>query len=223
MNISSILITIVGIIIIIALYVVSRLGQRDVPNKDNSVLPDIKDDNGDVFTSVLDDIPASDGSTPKDIPNTKKQAPEKDTTQKHQLVLFISSNSEQGLEGNLIKKALIQNGLNLGDKDIYHYFIKPNSEISTLNSDLNEKQPLSSLFRVANGMEPWTLKDNDLDNQKIVGLSLVMLLPSVIDNKTAIATFIEKADAIANQVNGILKNQQQETLTDEDRASILGS
>ena len=224
MNISSILITLVGIIIIIALYVVSRLGQRNVPNNQNAVLPEIKDDNGDAFTSVLDDIPASDGSTIKEIPPKNKPTSENDSSQKHQVVLFISANEEQGLDGSTIKQALINNGLSLGDKDIYHYFID-NVMGKALDSltENDTQQPRSSLFRVANGMEPWTLKDSDLENQHILGISLVMILPSVIDNKTAIATFIEKADSIATQVNGILKNQKQETLTDEERSLILGA
>lgn len=212
MNISSILITIVGIIIIIALYVLSRLGQSNMPNKETSLLPDIKDDNGDVFSSILDDIPASDGSTP--IANTT--APAKNSTEKQQLVLFISAanvnNNNQELDGDLIKQALLDNGLSLGDKDIYHYLIE----------DKNTDQQFTSLFRIANGVEPWTLKDQDLDKKQLVGLSLVMLLPSVIENKAASNMFLEKADAITAQIDGILKNQQQQLLSAADREAILG-
>ena len=207
MNISSILITIVGIIIIIALYVVSRVGQSNIPNKESSLLPDIRDDNGDTFTSILDDIPASDGT----IPIVNNEAPTKVGNDKQQFVLFISAADEQGLDGDLIKQALLDNDLSLGDKDIYHYIIE----------NKNKEQQLNSLFRVANGVEPWTLRDQDLVKQQLVGLSMVMLLPNIIDNKAALTMFIEKADAIAVQINGILKNQQQEILSAEDRKDIL--
>ena len=60
MNISSILITILGIIIILALYVMSRVSKNNIPKKDITKLPDIKDTEGKLFTSVLDDIPSSD-------------------------------------------------------------------------------------------------------------------------------------------------------------------
>lgn len=207
MNISSILITIVGIIIIIALYVVSRIGQSNMPNKETSLLPDIKDDNGDTFTSILDDIPASDGSSP----SVNNETPTKVSNDKQQLVLFISAADDQGLDGDLIKQALLGNELSLGDNDIYHYLIE----------NMNKQQQLTSLFRVANGVEPWTLRDQDLDKQQLVGLSMVMLLPNIIESKTALTMFIEKADAIAAQINGVLKNQQQEILSAEDRKAIL--
>ena len=212
MNISSILITIVGIIIIIALYVMSRSGQNKLPKKEGSKLPDIKDDNGDVFTSILDDIPASDGMTPA-INNNQTQ----DSRDKQQLVLFISAKNEQSLDGNLVKQALLKNGLRFGDKDIYHLFI----ESVIQNSPVRNPQQNNSLFRVANGVEPWTLKDQDLDEKQIVGLSMVMLLPTLIENKEALQIFIEKAESIAKQTNGVLKNQQQQILTDDDRKAIL--
>jgi len=62
---------------------------------------------------------------------------------------------------------------------------------------------------------------HDLVDQKIIGLSLVMLLPTVIDAKDALKLFVQKAEAIAIQSNGVLKNQQQQTLTDEDKQEIL--
>ena len=212
MNISSILITIVGIIIIIALYVMSRSGQNKLPKKEGSKLPNIKDDNGDVFTSILDDIPASDGMTPA-INNNQTQ----DSRDKQQLVLFISAKNEQSLDGNLVKQALLKNGLRFGDKDIYHLFI----ESVIQKSPVKNPQQSNSLFRVANGVEPWTLKDQDLDEKQIVGLSMVMLLPTLIENKEALQIFIEKAESIAKQTNGVLKNQQQQILTDDDRKAIL--
>ncbi len=214
MNISSILITLVGIIIIIALYVVSRLGQSKMKYKETSLLPEIKDENGDVFTSILDDIPASDSLSK---PLVNKKSTSKSSAEKHQLVLFISAKNDKGLEGDLIKETLINNGLILGDKNIYHYFVDNKTSIV---SETNE-QKATSLFRIANGMEPWTLTDSDLLNNNLLGLSMVMLLPSNIDNKTAVRMFVEKADLIAVQVNGTLKNQQQEVLTKEDRDSIL--
>ena len=214
MNISSILITLVGIIIIIGLYVLSRVGQSKMPRKEITRLPDIKDENGDAFTSILDDIPASDGSTPV----VNKEVTSDNPPSKQQIVLFISTaehNNQQGLDGDLIKQSLLDNNLSLGDKDIYHYLLK--------NENDNKEQQTTSLFRIANGVEPWTLRDEDLEAKQIVGLSMVMLLPTVIKNKAALKIFIEMADAIAEQTHGLIKNQKQEILSAEDRASILGS
>ena len=218
MNISSILITIVGIIFILALYVISRVSQSKLPKNQTTLLPDIKDDNGEKFTSVLDDIPASDGSTPivqkaefvpdkTEEPNPSNQA----KSNKQQVVLFISGKNNAALDGNAINKALTENGLNLGDNDIYHYSVE------------SEQNQLSSLFRIANGIEPWTLTDTDLKDQKITGLSVVLMLPTFIETKDALKIFIEKADLIATQINGVLKNQQQKELTLEEKTSFFNS
>jgi len=216
MNISSILITILGIIIILALYVMSRLGQNKVPQNNDTKLPEIKDADGNPFTSVLDDIPATDDSAKEKDSSAKDTSIDEDTSQikaeisKQQLVLFISAKDEKGLNGTLVKQTLIKNDLTLGDKDIYHY-----------NVDNNNKK--NSLFRVANGVEPWTLTDKDLVDQQVVGISIVMLLPNIINNKEATKLFMSKADTITEQVNGILKNQKQEPLSPKDRSEILNT
>lgn len=208
MNISSILITIIGIIIILALYVVSRLGQNTLTKNESTVLPDLKDDKGEEFTSVLDDIAAKDGSAI----TTRKPEPVKDkstkSNSKSQIILFISGKEEQGLNGDLIQQTLQNNGLSLGENDIYHYFVE-------------HQDKKNSLFRVANGVAPWSLTEKDLKNQTIAGISLVMLLPTSLENKVALHKFMMKADTITAQVNGILKNQQQEILNVSDRENIM--
>jgi len=202
MNLSSILITVVGIIIIIALYVLSRLGQINMPRKETSI-PEIKDGNGKLFTSILDDIPASDGYSPKTT--SIKKSPE----EKHQLIIFVSAQDDSGLDGNLIKASLLKNGLVLGDKDIYHYLTEGKT-----------KKQKHSLFRIANGVEPWTLTNKDLENQTIAGLSMVMLLPSIIDNNKAVDIFIDTAEKISEGSNGVLKNQEQTIFSAKDRSNM---
>ena len=72
MDIISLLITIAGILIILGLYILGRLSKSKMPKeKEVASVPRIIDDNGDHFTSVLDDIPATDGSTPKAVPVNK--------------------------------------------------------------------------------------------------------------------------------------------------------
>ena len=216
MNISSILITIIGIIIILGLYVLSRVGQHNLNNKVISKIPDIKDQDGNKFSSVLDDIPASDGdiqiANQENMSSTSPHGSESESmvVSKKQIVLFISAKDKEGLDGSLVKQTLINNGLKLGDKDIYHYF-------------LNNESETYSLFRIANGVEPWTLKDDDLIGGKVIGISIVMLLPTTIKNKEATQIFMEVADKITMQVNGVLKNQKQELLSNKDRSNILES
>lgn len=220
MNITSLLITLAGIIVILALYLMSRITQSKLPQKNTSFIPNLKDENGDRFTSVLDDIPARDGSNPTTPSNAEKidepqgseeisKEPAKSGGQT-QHILFISGQDEKGLDGNLVQQGLEKNGLVFGDNDIYHYLV-----------DTNSGSTKTSLFRVANGIEPWTLKSEDLLNKKLAGLSIVMLTPSQIDDEKAMNTFITVTENICKAANGILKNQQQQVFTQENRDKLL--
>lgn len=215
MNITSILITIVGIIFIIALYLMSRITRSKLPKTQATLIPEIKDDNGDNFTSVLDDIPARDGITtqakestaPKENSSVKQNDSNNDTVGiKQQIVLFVSAKDGNSLDGNLVKQALEKNGLVFGDKDIYHYF---------------DKSSTNSLFRIANGVEPWTLTEKDLANKKVAGLSIVMLLPAKINDREAIKILFSTAEKLSTDVKGVLKNQQQQILTQTDKNQLL--
>jgi len=230
MNITSILITIVGIIFIIALYLMSRISQSKFPKIEDSLLPDIKDDNGEKFTSVLDDIPARDGSTttprpphpkkdsgPTESDSNSKSVEDKNTdteanNQQTQIVLFISAKDGNGLDGNSIKQSLINNGLVFGDKEIYHFLIE---------TSINKQTEQNSLFRIANGMEPWTLTDRDLIDKKLPGLSIVMFVPAQSDNKKSLSILLKTVEKIASDINGEIKNQQQQILTEKDKVQLL--
>lgn len=216
MNISSILITIVGIIVIIALYLVSRLSISKLPKNEPSKLPELKDEEGNRFSSVLDDIPATDGfkhgkttqakSSKQATAKTAKESKQKKTNSK-QLILFISPESEQGLDGNLVKQALLDNGLKLGDNNIYHYFETDNAQ--------------NSLFRVANGVAPWTLNDSDLKDNYLKGLSLVLQISQNTDEAQAKKRFYTISNNIAQKSNGLLKDENQQPVDQKTLDSYI--
>lgn len=230
MNTISLLITLAGIITIIGLYLMSRIAQSKLPQTLQTQIPNLKNDDGSKFSSVLEDIPARDGSTPKSAPmqkvtissNPKKHSsstssPEEEEEEKtdkenlpRQVILFISANAETGLDGNLVQKALTANRLILGDKDIYHYY----SESPTNKS---------SLFRVANGTEPWTLTTKDLQDKNLAGLSIVMSLPSQIADKKALKLLLSVSKKLCKEINGSLKNHKQQTLTNNEEKEIMNS
>ena len=236
MNITSLLITIAGIIIIIALYIMSKIARSKLPSKkQTSIIPNLKDDDGGKFTSVLDDIPARDGSTPHvDATAIEENIPEqaleedddyniedepgppkvtiKPAIETTQHILFISGKDENGLDGNVVQQALKGHGLVFGEMDIYHYMV-----------NLEEDTGMTSLFRVANGVSPWTLIDTDLLNKRLAGLSIVMLTPSKINDKKAMNTFITVTENLCKSVNGILKNDKQQLLTEKDKTQLMAS
>jgi len=241
MNITSLLITLAGIIFIVALYIISRISQSKLPSKQTSRLPNLKDENGTRFTSVLDDIPARDGSTPEPDnlvqetdnnksdkstetisetnvkttknDNNKKENTVSNKTEQQQHILFITGRNENGLDGKLVQQALIANGLVLGDMDIYHYF-------PVMKDSVPESEKYS-LFRIANGVSPWTLKPEDLLNKKLAGLSIVMITPTKINDSEAISLFISLSEKICKQIGGVLKNQQQQLFTAKEKKYLL--
>lgn len=241
MNITSLLITLAGIIFIVALYIISRISQSKLPSKQTSRLPNLKDENGTRFTSVLDDIPARDGSTPEPDnlvqetdnnksdkstetisetnvkttknDNNKKENTISNKTEQQQHILFITGRNENGLDGKLVQQALIANGLVLGDMDIYHYF-------PVMKDSVPESEKYS-LFRIANGVSPWTLKPEDLLNKKLAGLSIVMITPTKINDSEAISLFISLSEKICKQIGGVLKNQQQQLFTAKEKKYLL--
>ncbi len=218
MNITSLLITIVGIIIIVGLYLMSRLAQSKQPQIQQVRIPNLKNNDGSKFSSVIEDIPARDGSTPKQEPlqkititdDTEKTSTndEQQTNKPQQIILFISSSRESELDGNLVTKALKKNNLSLGDKDIYHYYV-------------DKASVKTSLFRVANGTAPWTLTKDDLYNKKLAGLSIVMSFPNPIDRKKAVQTLLLVSKNLCKDINGSLKNDKQQLLTNEEEKRIL--
>lgn len=231
MTITSLLITLVGIIVIVALYIMSRIAQSKLPKKHTSILPKLKNDDGTPFTSILDDIPARDGSvttptntsaasTPEAVAHTEETLIEEETTtnepvkqvEQIQHILFISSKDGTGLDGNLVKQGLEKNGLVFGEMDIYHYMV---------DIDPASGPEKFSLFRVANGVSPWTLTASDLDNKKLAGLSVVLLTPTKIDNDIAIKTFLSVSENLAKNISGVLMNQQQQPFSVQDRKQLL--
>jgi len=229
MTITSLLITLVGIIVIVALYIMSRIAQSKLPKKNTSILPTLKNEDGTPFTSILDDIPARDGSvsTPTktstvstpEVAHSEETIIEETTTtepvkevEQIQHILFISSKDGTGLDGNLVKQGLEKNGLVFGEMDIYHYMV---------DIDPASGPEKFSLFRVANGISPWTLTANDLDNKKVAGLSVVLLTPTKIDNDIAIKTFLSVSENLAKNISGVLMNQQQQPFSAQDRKQLL--
>lgn len=221
MDITSLIITFVGIIIILALYIISRISRSKLPQAKTTKLPNLKNEDGSRFTSVLDDIPARDGYTPNTPKTVKPSAAEVNETKQtetkpaQQHILFISPDTDNGLDGNLVAKVLKKNGLTLGKMDIYHYLID--------HPEQAESSEKISLFRVANGIDPWTLKKEDLHNKELAGLSVVLLTPCEIEDTEAMKYFIAISHKISQEMNGILKNQQQLLFTPKDEALLLGS
>jgi len=222
MELVSLIIMILGLLALVAIYVISRVSRRDLPQKRDTNVPVLKGKDGGEFSSVLDDQPARDGKRPS--ANARNMADvmmgnggNRDAAAHDgavpavlppQVVLFVAADIEEGFAGEEVLKALDGAGLSFGDMGIFHRMI-----LTTKGE--------RSLFSVANGVKPWTLVPADMKGGSTPGLSLILNLPAPIANHDAIEDFLRTAERVTDDLNGVLKNQEQQVLTPAMRAGLL--
>ena len=215
MDIVSILITVALVILMIAFYIMGRMSQNKLPKEVDKDIPRINDDFGEVTSSVMEDVPATDGSTPVVIENDVDDFEEEIIEIKHaatprQLVLFIAAEEGKSLSGDQILKVLPKYQMVFGEMDLFHYPIEDNGEPS-------------KLFSIANGVAPWTLNPKDMAGSETPGLSIMMQLPSPIDDRDALEILVSTTQLIAQDIQGVLKNENQKTFRKQDAEALMAS
>ena len=188
MDLISLFITIIGIIALLGLYVTSKAYSQASPANKKTTISHYTDAEGNRLTSVLADIPATDGSTPVVRSSNAENTGGAKKQETVQLVLFISAKYSEGLDGNRILQTMKELKMEFGEMNIFHYIL-----------DSGE-----SLFRVANGVEPWTLIPEEMKNIHTPGLSLILQTPTPIDDHEALALFIDTAEKMAKSIQGTL-------------------
>ena len=225
MELISLVIMALGLVALVAIYILSRISRRDLPQKRDESVPVLRDKDGNPISSVLEDVPARDGKRPAAnarilsdammsgvaTPSTTSDValePENSVILPPQLVLFVAADIDAGFAGEEVLKALDNAGLRFGDMGIFHrIIIHDGTEVS--------------LFSVANGVKPWTLVPEELIEQATPGLSMILNLPSPIANGDAIHDFLRTAERLTGDLGGVLKDQDQQAITADSRASLL--
>ena len=77
-----------------------------------------------------------------------------------------------------------------------------------------------SLFSVANGIAPWTLVPEKMRESETPGLSMILKLPSPIDNREAMHDFVRTAERLAGYLNGVLKTRTSARLLQKSAVLI---
>ncbi len=251
MDLVSLLITIIGIMALLGLYVMSRVFDQ-TPAKQSSEsinIPTYTDTDGNKLSSVKADIPAQYLTTnyapttnyiqdARDSINNDTNNPPQETTEGS-----INSNRDGA---NSDSSSTEQNTTNKPSQ--YVLFIASPSEQqldgnsiivamdhlgfqlgdndiyhyrTTIDDDTSTEK--TNLFSVANGVSPWTLKESDLAGKSTPGLSLIMPLPTPVNIKTAITDFVDRGEKLAIAINGELQNTQQQIFLPTDKELMLKS
>lgn len=228
MEILSLIIMIIGLLALAFIYWASRRARQDLP-KPSGKLPAITQitaEDGSEMSSVVADFPARDGKLPNENapdmtdvmqgshkPIMMSSSSNTDTTEPStnseflsdlppQLIMFIAAEQDD-FEGGTVLNALDNAGLQFGEKEVYHRMILTES---------GEK----SLFYVANGVKPWTLIPEQIAEETTPGLSLILNLPSPINNREAIHDFVKTAERLNYELGGVIKNQNQAIISEEE-------
>ena len=215
MDIVSILITVALVILMIAFYIMGRMSQNKLPKEHDKSIPRINDDYGEVTSSIMEDLPATDGSTPVVVESEPEFVEEdisevKSAVTPRQIVLFIAAKEGKMLSGDKILETLPKYQMVFGEMDLFHYPITDNGGPS-------------KLFSIANGVEPWTLNPKDLAGSETPGLSIMMQLPSPIDDRDAIEILVSTTQLISQDIDGELKNDSQKIFSKQDAEALMAS
>ncbi|MFZ1341760.1 cell division protein ZipA C-terminal FtsZ-binding domain-containing protein [Thiothrix eikelboomii] len=218
MEIVSLIIMIIGLVALIFIYWASRrTGQDFTQQRQNRPSIDqITAEDGSEISSIAADLPASDGKLPNENARTILDGwetkpgpptppdPEPETTAElpSQLIMFIAAEQAE-FAGTEVLSALDNAGLQFGEMNVYHRMIL---------TETGEQ----SLFYVANGIKPWTLVPDEVAETSTPGLSLILNLPSPINNREAIHDFVKTAERLNHQLDGVIKNQNQEVISEEE-------
>lgn len=224
MEIVSLIIMIIGLLALIFIYWASRRTRQDLPqqNQKKPSISQITAEDGSEISSVAADLPAQDGKLPNE--NARKMiddwdspvavavaattaSPEQSIEPMNgllppQLIMFIAA-EQADFTGTEVLNALDNAGLQFGDMNVYHRMILTES---------GEQ----SLFYVANGIKPWTLVPDEMAETSTPGLSLILNLPSPINNREAIHDFLRTAERLNHQLEGVIKNQHQEVISEDE-------
>lgn len=217
MEIVSLIIIAIGLVALVGVYVMSRMARKDQPqNRKLPPIPTLLDEQGNETSSVQEDQAARDGKRPNAnaqnlsdvVAPYESEAPQHNPNLPPQLIMFIAADGEDSFAGEDVLVALENAGLTFGEMNVFHRMVlTPQGE--------------KSLFNVANGVKPWTLVPEEVAASHTPGLSMILNLPSPISDREAIHDFVRTAERINSRLGGILKNQKQEPITDEQRRAYF--
>ena len=114
------------------------------------------------------------------------------------IVVNVLAASNQAFAGADLVAALRRQGLRFGEMSIFHRIDEASS---------------SSLYSVANAVEPGTFDLADLAALKSPGLSFFLQLPTAVDGIEALESMLRAAQNVAQELGGELKDENMSAMT----------
>lgn len=116
------------------------------------------------------------------------------------IVISVMARDRNGFPGAALLEILLANGLRYGHRNIFHCY-------------MGEDREEESLYSVANAVKPGTFDLNNMDSFQTPGITLFLPLPSPGAAMEAFDAMLTTARAVADQLNGELRDDQRSVLT----------
>jgi cell division protein ZipA len=191
------IIILIGVVFIAAVYLLSRQ-RRKLRAGIRRNAPSLGDEEGTVLSES-----ATLETSPAPVAHATASGAE---ARQLILALHVTCAESAGFDGAQVLNALQTNGLHYGQHQVYHRLIGSGPE--------------SSVFSVANLVEPGVLPPGDLPQRRIPGLTLFLVLPGPQDGVAACADMLATARALARQLGGSVQDDQRQLLTPQSAQHI---
>jgi cell division protein ZipA len=206
-----------GIIIVLGIYLYSRLqgrrsssylpAGRSPMESDGRIDPlfDAIGDTADVDAELegLNQLIVEDMTLQNhEAPVRATSAPLEMTMPDKVVTLYVKAPPGVPFRGNFLMEAMDKAGLAFGDMQIFHYL-----------ENHNGRQ--HALFSVANMVEPGTFNPQAMDNFSTRGLVMFLQLPAPFDAIRAFDSMIAAARSLATSLEGIMYDSTHSVLTNQ--------
>ncbi len=204
-----------GIIIVLGIYLFSRLqGRRRGSSRPagqpymeaDSRIDPLFDDIGDradvdaelegLGQLIAEDSSRQRGQAPAAAVPVASAMPDKVVT------LFVMAPPGVPFRGSFLMEAMGKAGLEFGDMQIFHQLLRHNGRDSVL-------------FSVANMLEPGTFDPQSMDDFSTRGLVLFLQLPAPVDAVKAFDAMVAAARSLASSLEGSVYDSNQSVLTQQ--------
>lgn len=117
------------------------------------------------------------------------------------IVLYVTASEGAGFNGGKIRDVLYAAGMTHGDMQIFHHY------------GLGQSVSKTSIFSLANMMEPGTFDLDHIDDLQTSGVVLFMQLPTPIDPAIAFEHMLSTAQRLGEVLQGRVRDQKRQALT----------
>jgi cell division protein ZipA len=149
----------------------------------------------------LNDSDDINNADPRSDANVPSQHQEQDV-----LVLHVTGINGDKLAGDKLLNSILQAGFQYGEMQIFHRHVDPAGNGSVL-------------FSLANMVKPGYLDPEVMPNMSTPGISLFMMIPAFGDNQQNFKMMLQSAQRIADDVNGLVLDDEHHMITPQKIAS----